>query len=549
MQVVRCVFILLAFSSTAFCQQIIEGTIIDRYSREPVPFASIGVIGTSKGTSSNINGQFSLAVSGQVSLKISCIGYESLVIQSATDVKLISLKPVATELSEVYVFNKPVNPKKVVRNAFARIQANYIDKPFLQKFFYRHYCKDDSVYGRLIEASVDVWKDDGYKAMQVSAGDKEQIRVTQLRRSLDKTVVAQGHEPIEVGNILQVDVAGYQAAQRSEHLSFFHNVSNLKADFEDYTFTFNGITKYDGFEVYEIDYTYKKDSSLTTSGGYVDLPTAVGSLFIATDTYAFIKTEEIKISGRDSLRSTAYYRKYNGKYYPYHLVQKGSSHLSDKSTHSFRIDLMSVELRMDKKEKFTGHEPDKEELLNVPYDSVYWKNSTILKTTPLEDGIIRDLGGGASLNSQFYLYQQYEINLKEGGKDGEKKFNWFREYSKGKRILYLVFWSGNLQPYLVEMELAKRLNKLYQNKIAFVFLSLEDDESTWQQTVSRYSLFTNGTINYRIGSKSEVARSYSVKEIPSFVLLSRDGEVFELNAKRPSDPLLQKDFEQLLQAK
>ncbi len=537
-------FVLISVSS--FGQQLVEGVILDKDTGKPVPFASIGIVGTSKGTSSNIEGQFSISVAEPFSLKITCIGYETLVINSISEIEHIELKPIVTELTAIVILDKTVNAKRVMRKAFANISKNYSTEPFLQKYFYRHYCKDDNAYGRLIEAAVDVWKNDGYRSVQQAAGEKESIRISQLRRSLDKTEMAQGHEPISVGNILQADLVGYQSAEKTDYLSFYSEVSNLRTDFEKYDFSCSGITYYDGLEVYEIDYEHRKDSVLTTSGNYLQRPLARGTLYITTDTFAFIKTEDIRTYGNNTTRTTTYYRKYDGRYYPYHLIREGESQTEDKKGHSFHIELMSVEVKHDVSEKFISKIPGRDELLQIPYDSTFWKSSTILKTTPLEDAIISDLGGGTSLSKQFNRYYQYEMNLRDGGVNGEAKFNWLKEDSKGTRILYLIFWSTNFQSYLVDMELAKRLHKQYRNKVTFVLLALDDDEEKWKQTLEKFNLYTDGIINYRIGSHSKLAETYQVKDIPRFILLTRNGETFDLNAKRPSNPLLEKDFQLLI---
>jgi hypothetical protein len=502
-------------------------------------------MGTSKGTSSNINGQFSLAVSGSVSLMITCIGYESLEVQATVgEVAIIGLKPKVTQLDAVIISDKPLEAKRIIRKAFGNIKNNYNAAPFRQTFFYRHYCKDDDVYGRLIEASVDVWKPHGYKGTQRTAGEWDQIRVTQLRRSLDKTVMAQGHEPIAVGSILETDLVGYQSEQPQEHINFYANVSSLRVDIENYTCKFNGITTYDGREVYEIGYVYKKDSVLTTSGEYRIRAEAKGTLFITTDTYAFVKTEEVRTYGKNVTRSKTYYRKYNNRYYPYHSIIEGESHATDSTSHSFHIELMSVDIGTGEGEKFVGKLPGREELLNIPYDSTFWASNTVLKTTPLEDAIIRDLGGGTSLNKQFLRYRQYSLSTRDGGTQGEEKFNWLREDSKGNRVLYLVFWSNDFRSYLLELEMAKQLPKKYRGKISVVFLSLDDNAVGWQDSVQRYSFYIDGIINYRIGSKSSLAESLKVNKAPAFILVGLDGVPSE--ARRPSDPLLQADIRNLI---
>lgn len=539
----RLSIVLLLFSFAAHAQEIIEGRIVDAETRKPVSFASIVVLGTTKGTSSNLEGQFTLSISGEVSLKITSIGYESIVVKSSANLQLIELKPSATQLEEVIVINKKVNPRKIVRTAFANISNNYDDRPFLEKFFYRHYCKDNFAYGRLIEAFVDVWEPEKHLSSESNA----EVRVTQLRRSLDKTTLAQGHEPISLSNILHADLVGYQSSTRSTHLSFYSDISNLKADLNDYVFTFDGATAYDGQEVYKINYVYKKDSVLLTSGKYQPLTKAEGTLFIAMDTHAFVKTEETKHFGQSTVQTSAYYRKFNNRYYPYHLIREGQIILADSSSHIFRIELTSVEIESDASKKFAGREPTREELLNIHYDSTFWNNNSILKTTPLEDEIIRDLGDGISLDKQFELYRLYETNTHDGGASGEEKFNWLRSFSKGRQCLYLFFWSSDCSLYLKELEAAKVLQRKYRNQVTFVFLSQDDDERLWQQTISKYALFSEGIINYRIDRDSHLAKQLNVKQTPAFVLILKNGEY--VNAKIPSDPLLEQDLRTFSQGK
>ncbi len=206
-------------------------------------------------------------------------------------------------------------------------------------------------------------------------------------------------------------------------------------------------------------------------------------------------------------------------------------------------------IRHGESELFTGQEPGRDELLKIPYDSMFWNNTSILKATPLEEDIIHDLGGGVSLNKQFYLYKQYESNVTGGGKNGEAKFTWLKEDSKDKRILYLCFWKSPFDSFseLLEIEHIKRLNQLYKNKITFVLLSLEEDELRWEQLLTKHNLFADGIINYRIGEPADVAKSFKINKTPAYILLSKDGSVFSLDAKPPSDPLLEKDLKFLIE--
>jgi hypothetical protein len=527
-------------------QQLIEGKVIDSETRKPLPFVSIGIVGTSQGTSSNLNGEFSLAIKGTVTLKITSIGYESRTISTNVDYLLIELKPVATKLNEIFVYGKSVNPRRVVRKAFANIKNNYDDKGFLQNFFYRHYCKDNSDYGRLIEASVNVWKHNGYQSTRKAAGNREEIRINQLRRSLDKTAFSQGHEPISIHNILQADIVGYQVTEKSPHVQFYSEVNNLRVDFDNYLFEFDGITMLDGQTVYKISYSHKRDSVLTTTG-YMPLPHAEGSLFITMDSFAFVQVEEVKSSDRNTIRTTAYYRKFDDKYYPYHLVREGESYLVNDNTHAFHIELVSVDLEHDAKYAFVGSEIGKDELLQIAYDSAYWKNNTILKTTPLENEIIRDLGAGLSLQEQFKLYRLHEFNRANGDIDAENKLKWILDYSHGKNPVYLAFWSGKLESYVTELEYFKRLNTVFRGKILFVLISIDVDVAQWKLLLTKFNLFADGIVNYRLEKDSGITKQFEVTELPAFVLLSKTGEVIDLESNRPSSAAIAKDLKRLIE--
>ncbi len=534
---IRITLLLLIIGSVAWGQQRVDGIVIDKESGKPVPFASLAILKTPHGTSSNFEGQFSLILPDTFSVKISCIGYESAIVRSVQELKIVKLKPSETQLAAIVVFQREINPKRVVRKAFANIHNNYDTESFLQRFFYRHYTRKDSLYERLIEASVDVWKNQGYRSTRSRAGEKEEMRVTQLRRSLDIAGMVRGEKPLYLGHILQSDIAGYQTPARREHLNLFESMSNLRTDFDSYNFTFDGITNYDGQEVYKIKYAYKKDSVLTVSG-YQEMPQSTGSLYITTGNYAFVKIEDVKFDQYNTIRTTCFYRKQGVNYYPYHFIREGQNSFIDKKNSFFHIDLISLEVRSGETKKFSGQEPDRETLLSIPYDSGFWNRTSILKTTPLEDDIIHHLGGGLSLNQQFYLYKQYERNVTDGGKDGEEKLKWLIRDSEDKRILYVCFWDENFKTYLAETEYFKQLNLLYKNHVTFVMVSLLEDEEKWQQILTDYNLFSDGIINYRIGERSDIAKKFKVKNTPAYVLISKQGEA-NLNAKYPNDPAIE----------
>jgi hypothetical protein len=535
----------LSVSLSAFSQTVIEGVVVDKESGKPIPFASIGIVGKALGTSSNADGQFSLAVSGDITLKITCVGYESVTITASPQMGSIQLQPIATQLKEVVVFDREINPTKIVRKAFAGVSRNFENSSFFQSFFYRHYCKDEENYGRLIEAFVEVWKQNGYGSFRGGAGQHEALRLVQLRRSLDRTAIAQSHEPISIAGALQTDLMAYQTAEESERFDFYSGLSNLRMDFEDYEFTFAGLTNYDGTEVYEITYQFRPNEVGGNENHHRQ--GLSGTLFITTDTHAIVRAEELRYKGGDSLRTAAFYRNYNGKYFPYRLIRDGGTFSGGKRVHWFHIDLMSVEISQAIEKKFHGDLPKKEELLAIDYDSAYWNHQTILKATPLENEIVRDLGGGKSLNQQFYNYRQYELNTHNGGIDAVKKLNWLIDYTRESRPLFVCFWSPDCASYLTELEQFKRLNTKYRESVTFAMVSLDDDDARWNQFVQRFNFSADGIMQYRIGGNSETLKKFQIRETPSFLLFPTPGAGSETILRQPSIRLLEENLKSLLQ--
>ncbi|MCS6974131.1 MAG: carboxypeptidase-like regulatory domain-containing protein [Cyclobacteriaceae bacterium] len=518
---------LLVICITGYAQIRINGKIIDRDSRQPVPFASIGITGTAQGTSSNMEGEFSLLIPENASIKVSCVGYVTVIIDNPEQMKLIELTPYTIELQEIVVTGKSVNPSLVVRRAFASIRKNYTHESFLQRFFYRHYCKDDDRYGRLIEAFVDVWKHNGYRSFRKTGGDREEIRVTHLRRSLDNTVLAIGHPPISITNILQADLAGYQTNQSGQIKNFYTEASTLRMDFERYTFSYGGITRFEEDQVYVIAYQSLPDSILTTQG-YVPTASVSGTLYITTDDYAFVKCEEIREEGSNRFRSVAFYKQYQNNYYPSHLVRESELLLADSSRHFVHIEMISTDISHDPKMQFTGKEPDKNELLNISYDSAFWNHASILKATPLEESIIRDLGGGTSLNRQFFRYIHYQWSTTNGYEEGEEKLNWLLSDSRGRKPVMVSLFPRNVESHLAEVEKLKQLHKQYRNDIQFILILIEPDENIWKQQVARFVLFADGMVNYRLAPQSKILRQWGVKSFPSFVSLDVSGNLIKV---------------------
>jgi hypothetical protein len=81
----------------------IKGEVKDLETNKPIPYVNIWVENESLGTTSELNGSFTLAIKEKKNLVFSAMGYETQTVSSENNV--IKLKPIVYELQEVIVSN------------------------------------------------------------------------------------------------------------------------------------------------------------------------------------------------------------------------------------------------------------------------------------------------------------------------------------------------------------------------------------------------------------------------------------------------------------
>jgi len=104
------ILIFFSFLQFTYAQTTVKGTIIDKKTNEPIPYASIGIKGKMLGTLSNENGYFEMPLKTTVdsdSLKVSAIGYQtksySMKQVAAFSDEKIALNESAVSLNEVVI--------------------------------------------------------------------------------------------------------------------------------------------------------------------------------------------------------------------------------------------------------------------------------------------------------------------------------------------------------------------------------------------------------------------------------------------------------------
>ncbi|WP_035561694.1 carboxypeptidase-like regulatory domain-containing protein [Hymenobacter sp. IS2118] len=120
----------------AAAQQRITGKIVDAATGQPVPYASISVLNTTTGTSSNAEGEFELRAALPARLVVSELGHErdtvAVDVAAATAPLLVRLQPASVLLPEVQVGSYL---SELIAEAYRKLQATHDQKQYGQAFY------------------------------------------------------------------------------------------------------------------------------------------------------------------------------------------------------------------------------------------------------------------------------------------------------------------------------------------------------------------------------------------------------------------------------
>jgi hypothetical protein len=185
------IFLLIFFPFVAFSQRLqkISGKVVDKETKEPLPYASIFIKEKPISTITNADGEFDFYIPveyTQDTLMISMMGYSTYRIQ-VTDIKeprklMIRLVIKSIQLNEVVITDTKIDPKEIVSNAIKKIENNYPQKPYMFKAFYRETHQENERSVILVEAALDIY-DNGYRPIGNKSLEREKINLVNSRAS------------------------------------------------------------------------------------------------------------------------------------------------------------------------------------------------------------------------------------------------------------------------------------------------------------------------------------------------------------------------------
>jgi len=391
---------LLSISSNKFTEPIlsISGRIIDKDTRNPLPFANLSILGKSIGTITNEEGFFSFKIPisyKDENLVSTYLGYKNAeipLLDLTFQNNIVYMQQDFLSIQEVII--RSSNPETLIKSAMEKAKYNYYTQPYLMTTFYREFVKKNDNYMSISEAVLSVYKSpyEGYYS--------DQVKMLKTRKNVSYS---------ENDTFLLKLKGGLYA---SLFLDIIKNPSTflLESYFNQYSYALIDIVKYENSTAYVIEFKPKY---------YLEDQSFSGRLYIDTDNlaikaaYFYIDSKAIERLSQElvlkksmktivkpvSAKYWVNYRQINGLYYLNLVrgelefkVKKRKQLFSSEFKTIFEfavndIDTINID-RFERNETIATNQVfiDK----NFEYDDSFWGDyNYIIPNETLQDALIR----------------------------------------------------------------------------------------------------------------------------------------------------------------
>lgn len=418
-----CAFVLMINNYQVNAQSPItlKGTVLDKETNAPMPFATITIPQSKISVVSNEAGEFQFNIPAELTnstVHISFLGYKTIKLKVSEINPGIetSFKMVAQEqqLKEVEIKKKKskTSAEDIVDKAIRNIKKNYPRDKTLYYGYYRDYISPASAvsYQNLMEAAL-VIEDRGIQTYEY---ERTKIKLEQLRynpgisidSSLNKAYDGKNkfipNADIGIGAANELAILRAHDPIRNHKSKCFSFVDVFDYDFvANHRFYYESITEEDSCLIYGIRFECDNKDYFSKSEYKV-----LGHIFINADTYAILK-----FNYTIDCNSPAYtgkffdlkleYKNYNEKYYLNYLslmnyfVLKKDSAVNQTDQHLFQYRELFINKIVN--EPFKSLQP--RELINkkaslltnkVPVVKGFWDNYNYTGIPKLEEQVILD---------------------------------------------------------------------------------------------------------------------------------------------------------------
>lgn len=380
----------------------LSGKAIDKETLEPLPYASVGLMGQPFGTVTNALGEFDFHIPPELidqTLVISMVGYQNYSAEVSTllkeELNMIWMEKSNTLLSALVVSDS-LNGGEILQIALHRMDQNYPTKPYLVEGFYRDIKKIADTYVSLLEAAIKIYDED-FREPRNKFKLRERVQLLEVRRSL-----------------------GY-----SNRFTSYFDEDNLLEE----VLLHNNI-RYRQFPEEDLFYDHLVRGANSTIDGHNVFVISINSdfylkLYIEQKTFGILRMEYENnavqpinkkrglISKFVGLKKTIDYKYYQGKLYLNYVEV-----LSKINWYDLKTDSLKFETELAQRLMINRVFPDSHERIpitakmrryglqyqDLPYNKEFWDKYNVIKGSPLDAKIIADLEREGPLEKQFEKY-------------------------------------------------------------------------------------------------------------------------------------------------
>lgn len=376
----------------------ISATVIDKETKEPIGFASVGLKNRPIGTITNLQGEFDFHIPAEFRndvLVIHMLGYTSYEVPawSITERQNIVELEKSTQLLNEVIISDSLRGGEILSIALGRIEQNYPMKPFLLDGFYRDIKEVGGTYVSLLEAAVKIFDED-YTSPRNKFKLRERVSLQEVRRSL-------GYENkftayFDEGNLLE-DILlhnNIRYRQFPEEEIFFKGMIREKDSY------------YNGHKVFVLSQRYDYDLKI-----YVDKENyGIIRLEYENDEQEVIRKRRGLVSKFVNLKRIIDFKSFDGKLYLNYITLDSKINWYESKTNELKFEtqlhqqLLINKVYPDTDEYIGTTEKMKNyglQYQDLKYNKEFWDNYNVIKESPLDRKIINDLEKEISLEHQF----------------------------------------------------------------------------------------------------------------------------------------------------
>jgi hypothetical protein len=375
----------------------ISAKVVDKETREPLPFASVGILGKSIGTITNLQGDFDFHLDREFRndiFAIHMLGYKSFeapVWSMLTDSLVIAIEKSTVVLQEV-VISDSLKGSDIVNISLSRISKNYPTEPYLMEGFYRDLKRVANTYVSLLEAAVVIYDED-YQEPRNKFKLRERVALKEIRRSI-----------------------GYN----NKFTSFFDQGNLLEDLLLHNSVKYRHLPEEDDFlkELIREPDTYFNNKPVYAVVHKLDQIT----MLIDKETFAIIHMEDENTSdlfvGKKGglvskfikVKRVIDFKPFNGNFYLNYLSVNSQINWYDSETNEMKFEtelnqiLVINEVETKTTKKIGSGQKMKSyglQYQNQVYNKEFWDNYNVVKESQLDKKIVHDLEREATLESQF----------------------------------------------------------------------------------------------------------------------------------------------------